>query len=55
MQQPVAVEIRESTKYITVSVTAQMNQITGPHDASIHRPIAANGKNTASVTVATCQ
>ena len=27
-----------------------MNQITGPQDASIHRPMAANGKNTASTT-----
>ena len=40
---------------MTVSVTAQMNQITGPQDASIHSPIAAKGKNTASVTAATCQ
>ena len=36
--------------YITVSVAAQMNQITGPHDAIIHRPIAAKG----NLPTATC-
>ena len=40
---------------MTASVTAQMNQITGPHEAIIHRPAAANGKKTASMTAASCQ
>ena len=40
---------------MTISVDAQMNQITGPQDDSIHRPMAAKGKKTDKVTAATCQ
>ncbi len=40
---------------MTPSSTAHKTQITGPQEASIHSPMAANGKSAASTTLATCQ
>ena len=42
-------------RYIVSSVPAQISQMTGPQDASIHSPMAAKGKKAASVTLTTRQ